>query len=245
MTDRYYDPGTGRFLTRDPIGYGGGINLYGFIRNNPVTGADPEGTSGDGPLDRLRRAVAGARRIAVDIDRGEVQTFKDWTGIQAVENAFAATARFGHGVVAQMQSDDPESERWNRQNVGNAYNWDRKTANTIPVIVGAGLGGLDATPSGAEEEELVGMWAPDPRSGSNMDSIVNHFGKHGEDMGADSVWRYLRQAKAFRQQLKRVSGRLVEGDTPGVMRYVKQGKYIDLTPEGKIVSFGKVRRRGY
>ena len=47
MTNRYYDPGTGRFLTRDPIGYGGGINLYGFVGNNPVTGADPEGLSQD------------------------------------------------------------------------------------------------------------------------------------------------------------------------------------------------------
>jgi len=33
---RYYDPSTGRFVTRDPIGYGGGINLYGFAGNNPV-----------------------------------------------------------------------------------------------------------------------------------------------------------------------------------------------------------------
>jgi len=43
MTNGYYDPGTGRFLTRAPIGYGGGINLYGFVGNNPVTGADPSG----------------------------------------------------------------------------------------------------------------------------------------------------------------------------------------------------------
>ena len=27
---RYYDPGTGRFLNRDPIGYAGGENLYGY-----------------------------------------------------------------------------------------------------------------------------------------------------------------------------------------------------------------------
>ena len=55
MTNRYYDPGTGRFLTRDPIGYGGGINLYGFVGNNPVTGADPEGTDGESLMGRFGR----------------------------------------------------------------------------------------------------------------------------------------------------------------------------------------------
>ncbi len=41
---RFYDPGTGRFVTRDPIGYKGGINLYGFTGNNPVNRQDPSGT---------------------------------------------------------------------------------------------------------------------------------------------------------------------------------------------------------
>jgi RHS repeat-associated protein len=26
MTHRFYDPGTGRFVNRDPLGYGGGLN---------------------------------------------------------------------------------------------------------------------------------------------------------------------------------------------------------------------------
>ncbi len=33
----------GRFVTRDPIGYKGGINLYGFCGNNPVNDSDPSG----------------------------------------------------------------------------------------------------------------------------------------------------------------------------------------------------------
>ncbi len=33
---RYYSPSLGRFVTRDPIGEQGGLNLYGFVRNNPV-----------------------------------------------------------------------------------------------------------------------------------------------------------------------------------------------------------------
>jgi len=43
MGHRYYSPGTGRFLTRDPKGYGGGINLYGFTGNNPVNESDADG----------------------------------------------------------------------------------------------------------------------------------------------------------------------------------------------------------
>ena len=47
LTNRYYDPGTGKFINRDPIGYGGGANLYGFCEGNPVNESDP---SGDRPL---------------------------------------------------------------------------------------------------------------------------------------------------------------------------------------------------
>lgn len=43
LTHRYYDASTGRFLTRDPIGYAGGINLYSYTANNPINSADPSG----------------------------------------------------------------------------------------------------------------------------------------------------------------------------------------------------------
>lgn len=37
---RYYEPGTGRWLSRDPIGEPGGLNLYGFGPNGPTNGYD-------------------------------------------------------------------------------------------------------------------------------------------------------------------------------------------------------------
>ena len=46
LTNRYYDPGTGRFLSRDPSGYGGGINLYSYVQNNPGNFDDPLGLCG-------------------------------------------------------------------------------------------------------------------------------------------------------------------------------------------------------
>ena len=45
---RYYDPGAGRFLNRDPEGMEGGINVYAYCTNNPVNHADPLGLDGYG-----------------------------------------------------------------------------------------------------------------------------------------------------------------------------------------------------
>ncbi len=40
---RYYDPAVGRFMSLDPIGYYGGLNLYAYCKNRPIVLTDPEG----------------------------------------------------------------------------------------------------------------------------------------------------------------------------------------------------------
>jgi RHS repeat-associated protein len=40
---RVYDPVPARWLSRDPIGEPGGVNLYGYARDNPINLTDPTG----------------------------------------------------------------------------------------------------------------------------------------------------------------------------------------------------------
>lgn len=40
---RYYDPSLGRFISEDPIGFGGGTHFYRYASNNPVLFDDPLG----------------------------------------------------------------------------------------------------------------------------------------------------------------------------------------------------------
>jgi RHS repeat-associated protein len=47
MRNRWYDPDDGRFLSEDPIGHDGGINLYAFGDDDPINAADPDGLQPD------------------------------------------------------------------------------------------------------------------------------------------------------------------------------------------------------
>ncbi len=40
---RYYEPETGRYVSPDPIGLEGGLNIYGYVEQNPLSLIDPTG----------------------------------------------------------------------------------------------------------------------------------------------------------------------------------------------------------
>ncbi len=57
---RYYDPVLGRFVSEDPIGFGGGVNKYDYVMNMPITWVDPKG---------LAMTAAQCAELLEDIER--------------------------------------------------------------------------------------------------------------------------------------------------------------------------------
>jgi len=66
LTHRYLDPATGRFLTRDPIGMEGGINLYAYVGNSVITEADPTGQLRIPPWMRVGCKIVGTAAVCVE-----------------------------------------------------------------------------------------------------------------------------------------------------------------------------------
>jgi RHS repeat-associated protein len=49
--NRYYSPALGRFISEDPIGFGGGSNFYAYCGNDPINFTDPLGLMAMGLYD--------------------------------------------------------------------------------------------------------------------------------------------------------------------------------------------------
>jgi RHS repeat-associated protein len=62
---RYYDPGSGRFDQRDPVGVAGGVNTYAYCNSNPVNSSDPTGLLPLTPQQITQVALYGTGFIAL------------------------------------------------------------------------------------------------------------------------------------------------------------------------------------
>ena len=67
---RHYSPQWGRFTQADPIGYQGGINLYGYVQNDPLNATDPSGLECKTAGGTLSCTTPGGISFSVPAPRG-------------------------------------------------------------------------------------------------------------------------------------------------------------------------------
>ncbi len=91
---REYDPNTGRWLSRDPIAERGGINLYGYVRNEPINAIDILGLCGCPPRSLSSRLI--------QLGKGAIDL------ANAVTSADIATASLGASVLALLGGEELE-----------------------------------------------------------------------------------------------------------------------------------------
>ena len=91
---RFYDPNLQRWLTRDPVFEQGGVNLYAFVDNRPVSGVDHLGLTLSGPTGARGAAKAGcAAGIALGVLRGEqMQPSPRWRYAHCMASCLIARA---------------------------------------------------------------------------------------------------------------------------------------------------------
>jgi len=95
MRARYYDPQVGRFISEDPIGFGGGdVNLFAYVLNNPIMFVDPWGLCSEGSNSTLK-SVIGIGLLGVLVA-------DDVTGIGAADDFLIPVVISAIGITAHQ-----------------------------------------------------------------------------------------------------------------------------------------------
>jgi len=134
LRNRWYDPNVGRFLSRDPIGFEGGWNVYGYAGNNPVSRRDPRGLTDAG--------------ITWDASTGE------WVIDKTVGSG---------GSVGQSSNATPEDPSWEMGATAAVVTITGATSFLWGPPVGATMGALGAASTAFQQGLAAYAFAYAPR----------------------------------------------------------------------------------
>ncbi len=216
LRNRWYDPTTGRFLTQDPIGLAGGVNLYAYAGGNPVAFNDPFGLCPD-PNDPNCPKETPVTRLA-----GQLHDVANAI-LDRVVSAFESIWK----VESQVPVVGPATQA--ATGVGS----DGQQLGAGDRALAAGTAVLDAA-GGASEDAAAAAWHAGT-FGSSAESAAYHYAKHGTGQG---LVEYTREALQFLEANhgSAVQHALKTGETG--IKITTETHFGIFTDAGKIVSYG-------
>jgi RHS repeat-associated protein len=121
--NRYYDPRTGRYIASDPIGIDGGLNTYGYVRNNALRWTDEAGLLDPADFEPAAKSatkaiagraipIVGAACAGVLVGTIIYNTFDEQIldGIDAVMRTFSCGGAPANDDTYECRSD--KCKRW-------------------------------------------------------------------------------------------------------------------------------------
>ena len=143
---RYYAPGLARWMSPDPKGLVDGVNLYGYVRGNPVKFADRigyEATSTDIDIQQAKASYAESEIHKELMRYGKFEILSEgWTGIkmrpnQLTKREFQSVANL-YGAIKSGQTNIQLAKEFSDS--AEQETFERKTLEDIATIMQTKMG---------------------------------------------------------------------------------------------------------
>ncbi|MEL6117890.1 RHS repeat-associated core domain-containing protein [Photobacterium sp. SP02] len=158
---RDYDPNTGRYIQRDPIGLRGGLNIYAYVGGNPTNYIDPYGRS-------AIAVVGGWIGTDTAIPDPTDAAWPKWVGYGVALGGAALIDWLIYNNEDSSQNEKkPKSCPSGTQDIDKAkkkYGWDKDTLHGIKDAAHGGMGTgkswTGVAPDGTVGINEGGEWSP-------------------------------------------------------------------------------------
>jgi RHS repeat-associated protein len=113
---RYYNPEIGRFVSVDPLGLAGGINLYSYVSNNPINYLDPEGTIVIADDVAIAIVIGGsALAISLATPQGQEMLAENIRHVKDVIEGLIDHAQEHVDKCHNSSPEDPNQHKWRKE----------------------------------------------------------------------------------------------------------------------------------
>jgi len=135
---RYYSPSQHRFISEDPIGLNGGINVYGYVAGDPISFSDPEGKIGWGVA--VGVAVGCGAAAAGGYMAAQAYEWERWERYKEKANAGSCDDNDGNPPDEEPPPPDPQANAASK--VADAFRPSTYGTRFAVTLGAAGLSGV-------------------------------------------------------------------------------------------------------